>query len=179
MQLWIQEAKRSTWTFTWCVFSGTFQFVSFDYMSNQNNFWGNWNKNGWMWPCQAKEREEKNTHQLWHENCSLSVCIIVVNDKHSFFIWAKWKHVKVGFFFLPSRWLCLFFFFFIIRLFLFFWMCLVILYIQYVHAGTDVYVVQNFLYLTLECMYCTYIYFPHMFIIKNKKKRKLKTVRDL
>lgn len=36
-----------------------------------------------------------------------------------------------------------------------------------------------FLYLTLECMYCTYIYFPHMFIIKNKKKEKLQTVRDL
>lgn len=74
-------------------------------------FW-HWNKNGWMWPCQAKER--KTTHQLWHENCSLLVCIIVVNDKHSFFIWAKWKHVKVVFF-LPSLWLC--YFFFIIRLF--------------------------------------------------------------
>lgn len=68
-------------------------------------FW-HWNKNGWMWPCQAKER--KTTHQLWHENCSLLVCIIVVNDKHSFFIWAKWKHVKVVFF-LPSLWLCYFF----------------------------------------------------------------------
>lgn len=61
-------------------------------------------------------------------------------------------------------------------------MSLVLLYIQYVHAEIVVYVVQIFLslYLTLECMYCTYIYyFPHMFIIQNKKKEKLQAVRDL
>lgn len=37
-----------------------------------------------MWPCQAKEKK-KNTHQLWHQNGSLSVCFIVVNDIHFWF----------------------------------------------------------------------------------------------
>lgn len=56
----MQEAKRSTLTFTWCVFSGTFQFVSFDYMSNQNNFWGIEIR---MVGCDlVKQKKEKKKH---------------------------------------------------------------------------------------------------------------------
>lgn len=87
------------WHFSICVF--------WLYVKPKKKMFWHWNKNGWMWPCQAKER--KTTHQLWHENCSLSVCIIVVNDKHSFFYLSKVKACESCFFSSPHYGCVIFF----------------------------------------------------------------------
>lgn len=148
------------------IFSGTFQFVSFDYMSNQTRMVG----------CDIvkQKRKKRDSPVVTWEVFSLSMYHSCEWQTLIF----KWKHVKVDFSFSSPHYGCVILF--IIHFFYSFkcvW--LFCIYSMYMLRLLCMWCRFFFLYLTLECMYCTYIYFPHMFIIKNKKKQKLKTVRDL
>lgn len=89
------------------------------------------------------------------------------------FIWAKWKHVVV---FSPHDGCVIFFS--IIRLFV---LDVFVYFVYTVCTCRDWCVCgAEFLYLTLECMYCTYIYFPpHVHHSKIKETELKKQIKEM
>lgn len=132
-------------------------------------------KHGWLDVTLSSETRESHSPRVSGEVFSLSMYHSCEWQTLIF----KWKHVKVDFFFLFPHLDCVIFF--IIRLF-------------YSFQCVWLFCIYSMYMLRLLCMWCRFFFFvfdtrvhvlyiylfsSHVHHSKNKKKEKLKTVRDL